>query len=365
MRKTRGVLFVLIGLILASLAGYAVLSYAKQAADNASATAKTDAAAAAATAIANLPAASTPIRKVYVVVAQGDLAPNVAVSSLDVAEKEFPAEFAPPDAIASTDIAIGKYTTTQIFAGEILVAPLLTATKPARTFAERVPEGKVAMAVLVGDAMDNIGAIRPGDHVDILLSLDLKHLADLATPVSGQATTQGPNQPVAVPTEVELSSQLTMQNVEILAIGAPPSVATVVSGPVAATPTESPVVEGTPTAVGELTGTPTRGTAVPSMTATPTRAPTTPVATPTATPQSEQDLRTITFLLDRQDAVTLKFIKDSGGTMDLVVRSHADEKLAQTEAVTLDTIYRKFSFRFVQPVQVSAQGTPSVTPTSH
>jgi hypothetical protein len=97
--------------------------------------------------------------------------------------------------------------------------------------------------------------------------------------------------------------------------------------------------------------------AVPPMTAQ-SPASATPNATPqpqaTPTPPPPQTVRTITFLLDRQDAVTLKFIKDSGGTMDLVVRAPADEKLAQTEAVTLDSIYRKFSFRFVQPVQANA-----------
>jgi Flp pilus assembly protein CpaB len=371
MRKTRGVLFVLVGLLLAGLAGYAVLSYAKQAADNAEVNAKANAAAAAATAVASIQATPTPIPKVYVVVATDDLAPNVAITELDVAQKEIPADFAPLDAIASTDIAVGKYTTSQIFRGQILVAPLLTATRPPQSFAEKVPPGKVAMSVVVGDAMDDIGALHPGDRVDILLSLDLKQLADLATPTTNQPSA-APNGPNAVPTEVELSTQLTMQNVEILAIGAPPALATVVSGRPQVTPTGSPVAEGTPTTGTPVAGTPeagapvlggalsgaqatgTPGTATPVATGTPAG---TPVPTGTATPQSQQDLRTITFLLDRQDAVTLKFIKDSGGTMDLVVRSTADEKLApQTEAVTLDTIFRKFSFRFVQPVQVSAQG---------
>ena len=54
---------------------------------------------------------------------------------------------------------------------------------------------------------------------------------------------------------------------------------------------------------------------------------------------------------DPQDAVTLKFIKDSGGVMDLVVRAPNDTKLAKTDAVTLDSIYQKFRFRFPEPLK--------------
>ena len=52
------------------------------------------------------------------------------------------------------------------------------------------------------------------------------------------------------------------------------------------------------------------------------------------TEQQKVNARTITFLLDHQDAITLKFIKDSGGTMDLVVRAPKDTELAKTDAVT-------------------------------
>jgi hypothetical protein len=84
-----------------------------------------------------------------------------------------------------------------------------------------------------------------------------------------------------VPKEL-LSTQMTMQNVEILAVGAPAG------------------DEPAPNA---------------------------------QTQASRQAQRTITFLLDHQDAVTLKFVKDSGGTMDLVVRSPEDPEQIFQRAV--------------------------------
>lgn len=291
MRKTRGLLFIFVGLVLAGLAGFAVLSFAKQVEANA---------AARAAAAANAVTQPQPIAKVFVVVAQKDLPENVAISTDDIAKKEMPAEFAPADAIAAPEIAVGKYTTARVFQGEILVSPLLSETKQTSALAAEIPPGKVAMAVVVNDAMNGLGALRAGDHVDILLSLDLKDLAALATPQAGAA---GATNASASQNGPQLSTQLTMQNVDVMAIGAP-------AGDTPANPTGQ--------------------------------------ASPQA--QSQQQARTITFLLDRQDAVTLKYIKDSGGTMDLVVRGSDDQELAQTDAVTLDTVYRKFSFHFVQPV---------------
>ena len=288
MRKTRGVLFILIGLVLAGLAGFAVLSFAKQAEANA-----------AARAAASVVAEVQPIPKVFVVVALKDLPENVAISTEDIAKKQMPADFAPADAIAVPEIAVGKYTTSRIFRGEILVSPLLAVSKQTSPLAARIPMGKVAMAVAVSDAMNGLGALRAGDHVDVLLSLDLKDLAS-------QATTTGASQPPSNQNMPQLSTQLTMQNVEVMAIGVP---------------------------AGDTPGN-TQGQA----------------STQTQGQQQQQQSKTITFLLDRQDAITLKFIKDSGGTMDLVVRGSADDELAKTDAMTLDTVYRKFSFHFVQPV---------------
>jgi pilus assembly protein CpaB len=51
---------------------------------------------------------------------------------------------------------------------------------------------------------------------------------------------------------------------------------------------------------------------------------------------ADAGVKVITFIVDRQEALILKYIKDSGGTIDLAVRSAADDKPAPTDPVSLD-----------------------------
>lgn len=63
--------------------------------------------------------------------------------------------------------------------------------------------------------------------------------------------------------------------------------------------------------------------------------------------------RVAAFLIDPQDAVLAKFIKDSGGTIDLVLRSRESQELVSTEAVTADTLVDRFHFRVPERWSVS------------
>ncbi len=293
MRKRRGLIFVLVGVLLAALSGVMILSVARRAAE--------------APKTVVVQPTPEPLKKVYVVVAEKDLPENVAVSAEDVSTKEFPADFAPAGAIAAPEYAVGKYTTSRVYKGQILVAPLLAETRKTGQLSVKVPEGKVAMAVNVNDALNSLGALRAGDRVDIMLTLDLakgmpdKQSGGTAAP-AGQSGTTAAQQDVP---QSKLSTQLTMQNVQILAVGAP---------------------------AGDLTANAQGQAAAPSQ-------------------ASRDAARVITFLLDPQDAVTLKFVKDSGGVMDLVVRAPEDTRVARTDAVTLDASYQKFRFRFPEPIR--------------
>jgi len=306
MGKTRGVIFILLGLILALGAAYMVMNISRQATEQAAAAISAG-------------ATPTPIPKSYVVVSKADIPENTAISSDDLAEQELPTALAPPGAIAAPEIAVGKYSTATIYKGEIIVAPLLADNQRVNLLAKQIPDGKVAMAVTVNDTLNSLGVLRPGDHVDIILTLDLKSILP-KTPIPPQATNNQNNNQTSTQASTQdegvtqNTTQLTIQNAQILAIGAP-----------AGDTTSSP---------------PASGQATPNPQVTPTPRPTPGVISP----------RTLTFLLDHQDAVTLKFIKDSGGSMDLVLRSPTDNKVAETHAETLDSIYREFHFRFTQPV---------------
>jgi len=60
--------------------------------------------------------------------------------------------------------------------------------------------------------------------------------------------------------------------------------------------------------------------------------------------KSESGLKVITFIVDRQEALILKYIKDSGGSIDLVVRSAADDQAASTDPVSLDYLVDLYHF---------------------
>jgi pilus assembly protein CpaB len=151
----------------------------------------------------------------------------------------------------------------------------------------------VAVAFPGNDILSGIGAVRAGDRVDILLSLPLPQQQQ-TTPGAPPTTHQG-----AVQASSGISVQTTMQNVEVLAVGQ-----------------EATAPSNQGSAGGRGAGGPV-----------------------------------ITFLVDHQDALVLKFIKDSGGVIDLALRSPDDNQAVQTDAVTISTIYDQFKFRLSGPLR--------------
>jgi pilus assembly protein CpaB len=239
----------------------------------------------------------TEVRQVLVVMAARDIPELVPVSADALVVKPFPADFVPTGAIAAPEQAVGKFTTTRIVKDQILLQAHLSPTRRAGNVAASVPKGKVAIAFPGTDILSGTGAVRAGDRVDILLSLILPQQQQ-TTPGAPPPPTLNPANPVQ--TANPISVQTTMQNVEVLSVGQEVTVAPGPAGTVAGQRTTSTV---------------------------------------------------ITFLVDHQDALVLKFIKDSGGVIDLALRSPDDSQAVQTEAVTLSTIYDQFKFRLSGPLR--------------
>ncbi len=144
------------------------------------------------------------------------------------------------------------------------------------------------MAFPSTDMLNATGAVQPGDHVDIMLSI----------PISGttRLDSGSPNGTQLSSGALTLVSQTTLQNIEVYTIG-----------------------EWTPP--GQQSGT--------------------NASTNTA---ANTSLKIITFIVDHQQALILKYVKDSGGTIDLAVRSAADNQQVQTDPVTLDYLVDLFGF---------------------
>ncbi len=63
------------------------------------------------------------------------------------------------------------------------------------------------------------------------------------------------------------------------------------------------------------------------------------------------------MLVDHQDAVILKFVKDVDGIVDLVLRSADDAQIVRTDGVTPDALVDRFKFRV--PTQTYSRGAGS------
>jgi pilus assembly protein CpaB len=226
------------------------------------------------------------IPQVYVVMATRDLADQALITADALVVRPFPADFVPPGAVASADEAVGKFAVGPIFKDQIIHGNQLASTKRSPNLSDRVPPGKVVVWLPMPELLATQSGFRPGDRMDILLSLPLVETEG--------AKANGP------------STQTTLQNVEVFAIG-----------------TELPA--GTETSV--------------------------PAAGATARNAGASGARPLGFLVDHQDAVIIKFIKDSGGVIDLVLRSTDEDRVVRTDAMTVDSVAERFRFRVPQGVK--------------
>jgi pilus assembly protein CpaB len=262
-RKRIGILLVVLGALIALGVGVFVYLQAEQASELAKQTPTVD-----------------------VVVAQIPLAPRVQIPATAVALAKIPADLLPAEAATRLSDVVGKYPLTQIYKGEVVIQPKLadTAGKTGPSFS--LKEGLVAIAYGGSDLLNNAGAIRAGDHVDVLMSLPLPAMP------SGSSSSSASQAATNFPTV----TQTFLQNVEVMQVG----------------------------------------------------------SFPTADQQGQggnASARTITFQVSHQDALVLKWAKDAGGTLDLVLRHPSDVEPVTTDAVTANYIFRKFNFTLSQPLQ--------------
>jgi pilus assembly protein CpaB len=223
------------------------------------------------------------IPQVYVVMASREIPDQSVVTPDALVVRPFPAEFAPVGAIAQPEQAVGKFAVGTIYRDQILMQGHVSTGKKAPSLSDRVPPGKVVVWLPMPDLLAGQVGFRPGDRLDLLLSLKLTAaVSNLAEEKANAA--QG------------MSTQTTLQNIEIFAIGEQAQAGIQASG-------------------GGVQA---------------------------RTSASSQPLA---LLVDHQDAIIIKYIKDSGGTIDLALRSSDEERIVRTDAVTVDSIAERFRFR--------------------
>ncbi len=150
---------------------------------------------------------------VSVVVAAKAIGVRSALTAQDLAVADMSTESVPEGALSDVSQAVGKLTLVDLFPGEVILNQRLVdpnETNGNGRLALVVAEDQVLMAFPATDLMSNLAVLKPGDHVDLLFTLDF--------PVSQTGTSQtgeniGTGTGAAEPSTFNL-----LQNVMIAAI---------------------------------------------------------------------------------------------------------------------------------------------------
>jgi pilus assembly protein CpaB len=272
--KRRGALALMaLGILLAGGASVIVLGIARQAGETSRAV----------------------IPQVYVVMAAREIPDQAVVTPDALVIRPFPAEFAPVGAMSQAEQAVGKFAVGTIYKDQILLNGHVSTGKRAPSLSDRVPPGRVVIWMPMPALLQGQIGFQPGDRLDILLSLSMNQ--PTAGDSAGGAPTGGNGNGASA-----ISTQVTLQNVEIFAIGEQ--------------------------AQAGVQASDKGGNA-----------------------RASNGTQPLALLVDHQDAIIIKYIKDSGGTIDLALRSSDEERIVRTDAVTIDSIAERFRFRVPQEVR--------------
>lgn len=254
---------------------------------------------------------------------------------------------------AGLEQAVGRMARADILAGSPVLETVLTAAGQATDLADvgsdaalRIPSGYIAIAVPVTRLSSVAYALREGDHVDVLMSFRFMD-------VDEEFQTELPNNAVLLDVDeetgelvvreypvgreergifgdtimmvpgdgekaIQQTTQLVIDNAVVLHVGNWPL--SDLNQPIVVTPepTPTPVPEGEAPADGQTASAQTAPTPIPSL----------PVPD------------VVTLIMPRQDALIMKYAIEQGASIDLALRSAADDDVQgiTTDPVTLSYI---------------------------
>jgi len=265
----------------------------------------------------------------------------ITSDSLAVSEQNWPKDSVPPGAIYNVDAVYGRVARVEIPNGMPVLESMLTGVSGALApvgsdLTLMIPEGMVAYALPVGRYSSIAWGLRPGDHVDVVISLLMVELdqefqsmlpnqMSCVNPPEGEECKGGPEGRLEVlpngwlvsktasePQRPQLVTHMTVQNALVLQVG------------------DWPKAEATPAPEGEV------------------------VATP-APPREEQqaapppEVEPVTLAVTPQEALILEYLQAAGARINLVARSVADAQ-KQTrfsiETVTLEYLLNAYSIGY-------------------
>jgi Flp pilus assembly protein CpaB len=250
--------------------------------------------------------AEMPVFKQTVVVARQPMAANsfIRADNITVEERQ---EIPSGAAVQAQDV-LGRMTLRDIAQGEVIrmqdlrSVGLTTGITGTRNLPMLLGDNKIAVALPADDILSQWGAVLPGDHVDVLFTLDVI----LETPMdledfAGTAEEALIFEAVERDQSLDNISVLTLQNLEVLQI------------------LEEPLPEDQ--FLQQEEGVPL----VPR--------------------------RALVLKVDPQDAVVLKYLRDSVGTVDLALRSPTNNALFNVQPVNINYLVLRYGIVLPQPLE--------------
>jgi Flp pilus assembly protein CpaB len=242
-----------------------------------------------------------------VVVARNPIAANsiLRVDNITVEERQ---EIPSGAAVRVQDV-LGLMTLRDIANGEVILMQdvasvgLTMGISETRNLAMLLGNDKIAVALPADDILSQWGAVLPGDHVDILFTIDViletpMNPADILTTDEGQAYSQ-----LQRDQSLDNVSVLTLQDLEVLQIIEEPQPENVQQGQ-----------------------------------------------------QQQQTLteprqRALVLKIDPQDAIVLKYLLDSTGKIDLALRSPTNSTLFNVQPVNINYLALRYGIVLPQSLQ--------------
>ncbi len=278
MARLKGVLWLIVGLLVAITAGfvaYLVLASAATQATIQAVGAQAD-----------------------VVVAARAIHPGRILTQEDLTLEKMPVKLVPDGALQHIGDAVDKMALTDMYAGEVVLSQRIAVPDVASgdgRVAAIMAQEHVLMALPATDLMSNISLLKPGDHVDILYTLDV--------PSSGNGLEALLNTQPAIAssaTNTQKSTFIALENVVIAALIGPDNTIASENGPNQNDQTFD-----------------------------------------TNNPTSE-NANAILIVVMPQDALMLKYLQDAGGVFDLVLRSPANDQPEDTDPVDIRYIKNRY-----------------------
>ncbi len=264
-------------------------------------------------------ATAMPPVTVPVVVATRTLPVRSLVRAADVKVVQIPAEFVPLDALSVAEDAVGKITMIPLATGELVMHHhLADPTNISQDLAFIIGDDQVVMAFPATDLMSQVDVLKPGDLVDILVSVEEPVLPNTVGGVASSGSAASTSQQ-----DKELFTFDALQRLTIQAI----------------------VVNIKPNNQGGA-----------STTTTSSSVGGTPAPTPTLAP-NEILPQAILLALTPQDALVLKHLKDAGGIADIVLRAPTSSQAFDVKPVSPEYLKDRYGLVIEQP-GVLASPTP-------